>query len=344
MSKDYREPEDFLSDESFLSWYFESRQRTDSSADGEWNRWMTADPRRKELVDRAVALLDEARLRERELPAGQLERAESALLQRMDGLRGVEGLTVPLYRNWRWVAAACILVVLMTGMAITRMMPSRQQQLATAYGQITVQQLPDGSEVTMNANSRLHYFKEFQDGTDREVWIDGEAFFHVTKTKLKSRFIVHTDRFDILVTGTQFNVVNRRGKVNVMLREGSVIIHPQAGADMKMIPGDFVGWDVDRLKKMSVKGDSLLAWKQHQLFFDHTPLKEVVGIIEDQYGVKVTLEDQNIADSTISGIMQNNNLDVLLQAVEIATNFDVVRDNGAITIKASPADPMKNKR
>lgn len=51
--------------------------------------------------------------------------------------------------------------------------------------------------------------------------MDGEVFFHVRKTPLKSRFIVHREHFDIIVTGTQFNVSNRHGKDNVLLQEGS---------------------------------------------------------------------------------------------------------------------------
>src|ERR1700761_7422566 len=78
MSKEFREPEDFLSDESFLSWYFETGD------DGSWESWMANAPGRRELVDRAVAILDATRMRERPLPAGQLERAETALLQRID--------------------------------------------------------------------------------------------------------------------------------------------------------------------------------------------------------------------------------------------------------------------
>ena len=323
MTKDYREPEDFLSDESFLSWYFGSRQGEGAS----WDRWIADDPGNRELVDKAIVLLDSARLKEKELPAARLQEAEVALMEKI----GTASIRRSL--DWRWMAAACILLLLGTGMVIVRMLPLRPQ-LVTQYGQLSVQRLPDGSEVTMNANSKLRYFKTWDDGTDREVWIEGEAFFHVSKTKLKSRFIVHTDRFDIVVTGTQFNVVNRRGNANVMLREGSVILHTHEGQEMQMVPGDFVQWDREQLMKNVVKSDSLLAWKEHKLIFDKTPLRDVVGIIEEQYGVRVTLQDQSIADSTITGIMQNNNLDVLLQALQSTSDFDVDRSNGTITIKA----------
>ena len=324
MSKDYREPEDFLSDESFLSWYFGSGRE----GSGHWDRWIAEEPGRQELVTRAVAILDSTRLREKGVSPLELQLAEAALLRRINEVE---------YKgrfNWRWIAAASILLVLVSGMIVLRVKPGRQQ-LTTAYGEITVKELPDGSEVTMNANSQLRYAGNWQEGADRDVWIDGEAFFHVRKTLQRSRFIVHTGRFDVIVTGTKFNVVNKNGKNNVLLQEGSVISHSPAGTDMDMVPGDFVSSDGNHLKKTNVRNDSLLAWKQHLFIFDRTPLSKVVDIIKDQYGVPVNLEGRGIADSTISGIMRNDNLDVFLQALESTSDFDVIRNDGAITIKVT---------
>jgi transmembrane sensor len=322
MSKDYRDPEDFLSDESFLSWYFGSGRE----GGGFWDLWVAGDPGRQELVTRAVTMLDSTRLREKGVSPSELRLAEARMLRRINTVE-VKGRF-----NWRWIAAACILFLLISGMIVRRIKPGGQQ-LATNYGEITVKALPDGSEVTINANSRLRYARNWQDGADREVWIDGEAFFHVRKTLQRSRFIVHTGRFDVIVTGTKFDVVNKSGRNNVLLQEGSVIIHPLTGTDMDMIPGDFVSWDGNNLKKTSVRNDSVLAWKQHQFIFDRTPLSKVVDIIKDQYGVSVNLEGHGIADSSISGIMRNDNLDVFLQALESTSDFDVIRNNGAITIK-----------
>ena len=205
--------------------------------------------------------------------------------------------------------------------------------LVTPYGQLMVQQLPDGSEVTINANSRIRFANDWKDGGEREVWIEGEAFFHVRKTLNHSKFIVHTDRFDVIVTGTQFNVVNRPRNANVMLHEGSVILHGKDGQQLDMAPGDFVQWDGRNLRRRDVQRDSVLAWRDRTLFFDRTPLKDVVGIIEDQYGVKVQLADSSLADSTITGIMPNNNLEKLLQAMQATKNFDVIRKDGDIEIK-----------
>lgn len=332
MSKEFHEPEDFLSDESFLSWYFGSGREEG----GSWESWMAGAPGRREVFDRAVAILDATRIQEKPLPAAQLQHAEAALLGGIDLLEDIrKGRSRPARIGRRWMAAAAVLVLVGVGLVVYRMLPVRQSQLASGYGQLLSQELPDGSEVTMNANSRLHFFRNWQDGIDREVWIEGEAFFHVRKTPMKSRFIVHTDEFDIVVTGTQFNVVNRNGKDNVLLQEGSVIVHPRTGEDLRMVPGDFVQWDGTKLEKTGVRQDSLTAWQQHQVVFDKTPLRQVAAMIQEQYGVRVTLADPSIGDSVISGMLPNNNLNVLLQALETTNDFNVTRDGGNITIKAS---------
>jgi len=335
MAKEFREAEDFLTDESFLSWYFGSGRKEG----GSWENWVVGAPGRRELFDQAVAILDATRIAEKPLPAAQVQRAETALLGRIDLLEDIrKGRNRPARIGRRWMAAAVVLVLVGVGLVVYRMRPVRQSQVASGYGQLLSQRLPDGSEVIMNANSRLHYFRAFrnwQDGIDREVWIEGEAFFHVRKTPMKSRFIVHTDEFDIVVTGTQFNVVNRNGKDNVLLQEGSVIVHPRTGADLHMVPGDFVQWDGTKLEKTGVRQDSLTAWQQHQIVFDKTPLRQVAAMIEEQYGIRVTLADPSIGDSVISGMLPNNNLNVLLQALETTNDFNVTRDGDNITIKAS---------
>ncbi|HEY1215817.1 MAG TPA: FecR domain-containing protein [Bryobacteraceae bacterium] len=328
MLKDYREPEDLLSDESFLSWYFSQ----DRPANSDWTRWMTEAPGREQLVRDAISLLESTVIEEKELPASQLERAEAALMQKM-GAEPAASLRSSL-SVWRWVAAASVIVVLAGAMVVMRIRSGGQKVLITPYGQLMVRQLPDGSEVTINANSRIRFANNWKDGGEREVWLEGEAFFHVRRTPDGSRFIVHADRFDVIVTGTQFNVVSRRHNANVMLREGSVTLRGRDGQQLNMAPGDFVQWDGKTLSRREAQRDSVLAWKDRRLFFDKTPLKDVANIIEDQYGIKVQLSDPSLGDSTITGIMPNNNLEVLLQALQATKDFDVTRGEGSIQIKA----------
>jgi ferric-dicitrate binding protein FerR (iron transport regulator) len=233
----------------------------------------------------------------------------------------------------RWWMAAASVIVLVAGLFGAYRWLSRSPELRTAYGEVREQTLPDGTKVVVNADSRIRYSTPWKDGSDREVWLNGEAFFHVRKMPAKNRFIVHTDHFDIIVTGTQFNVVNRQDKNNVMLKEGSVTLHTTEGKDLKMKPGEFVEYRSAQLEKRPVRNDSVLAWKEHKLLFDNTPLRELVKIIKEHYGVTVYLADDALGDRTISGILPNNNLDVLLQAMEATMDFEIVRQENKITIR-----------
>jgi ferric-dicitrate binding protein FerR (iron transport regulator) len=121
-----------------------------------------------------------------------------------------------------------------------------------------------------------------------------------------------------------------------MLEEGSVILETTAGNKLKMTPGDFVEYSNDQLVKRSVKSDSVIAWKDHKLSFNDTPLRDVVSIIKEQYGVTIQLAGKTVGGKTVSGIMPNDNLDVLLQSLEAIPDFQVIRQGTAIIIQDHP--------
>jgi ferric-dicitrate binding protein FerR (iron transport regulator) len=156
----------------------------------------------------------------------------------------------------------------------------------------------------------------------------------VQKTERKSRFIVHTSHFDVIVTGTEFNVVNRNERANVLLTEGSVIIRTADGKETAMKPGDFVEFVNDQVQKKQGNDSLILGWKDRNFNFEKTPMKEVVTSIEEVYGVKVRLEDEALVTDSITGIMPSDNLDVFLQSLEAAMNYEVIKNDKEILIRS----------
>jgi ferric-dicitrate binding protein FerR (iron transport regulator) len=335
MLEHYSQPEDLLADESFLNWYF----KTGEGGDGAWEKWMAADSRNKELMLQAVALLDLTRLQEKKIPVERIVRASDRLLAEISEREAANSSRrLPFYGNRRWIAVASVLVVMTAGLLVYRDFHFRRSEIRTEYGQLGQQVLPDGTEVTMNANSRLRLMPGWKAGADREVWIDGEAFFHVRRTPEKARFIVHLDDCDVIVTGTQFNVVNRPGRENVMLQEGAVTLHTANGRELKLLPGDFVAVDKNGLEKVPARADSLMAWKEGRLILDSIPLSDFVNIIYDQYGVRIQLAGDSTAKKTISAILPSNNFEELLKDLRFSQDFEVIggKDSGGITIVARP--------
>ncbi|RYZ26433.1 MAG: hypothetical protein EOO10_15555 [Chitinophagaceae bacterium] len=163
------------------------------------------------------------------------------------------------HRTKWWMSAAAAVLLLITGAIFWNNSKKSQLKLNTAFGQIASHKLPDGSEVMLNANSKLAMNESWKGGEDREVWLEGEAFFHVKKTSAKDRFIVHTNGADIIVTGTQFNVVNREGESNVLLKEGSVTLKTKEGQLIKMLPGDFISLNNNLPQKETKPEEKVLA-------------------------------------------------------------------------------------
>ena len=329
MNKNFNNTEELIADDSFLSWFF----KTDSNSIAQWDEWITANPQKKQLVDEAVALLQQIQIQEKPVSNSQVEAAEARLMNAINNEKQNQPAKVISITRKRFIwyaAAAAIIALAFFG---TRFLTnSREPQIATAFGEIKQKRLPDGTEVFLNANSNISYKNDCKENACREVWISGEAFFHVKKTAKKDKFTVHTDAFDIEVTGTSFNVVNRNGKSSVILKEGSVIIHRKGLADIAMVPGDMVEFSKEQIEKKIVQKNDYLAWTENKLVFDNTPISEVVNTIHQHYGVEVELKDNDLKQKTITGILPNNNLTVLLQALEATQDFEITNSDKVITI------------
>jgi ferric-dicitrate binding protein FerR (iron transport regulator) len=326
MERIFQSVEEILTDELFQAWYF----KTDPEKFQQWQEWLSQNPGQQEMVNAATACMQDIVIHEREIPAATVSAARERLMASLQSTQAPVVQMGTRRRKWGWTAAAAVILIAAGAYLWTSL--GNQSSIKTAYGQVSTQQLPDGSEVILNANSSVSYSEGWEKGKEREVWVKGEAFFKVKKTPNKSRFIVHTNQLDVVVTGTQFNVVSRSQKSSVMLTEGSVIIRTKDGSETKMVPGEFVELSDKQLEKKAVKEETVLAWKEKKILFNDTPLTEVIAKIKEHYGEEVVIEDEQLARKTVTGMMPNDNLDVLLKSLEATLEATVVRKDGRIMI------------
>ena len=320
--------EDLISDDSFLAWYF----KTDPQAVDNWNNRIANDPGQRKLVDEAVQLLQRITIKEEPVDAQRLKIAQERLAKATyltnDSQQATPVVSMRSRRTKWWAAAA---IIFLTSLGIWQYIRTTGKLvMQTAFGETRQEVLPDGSQVMLNANTTLNY-RNWKAGTDREVWVNGEAFFHVKKTAQKTRFIVHTGHFDVVVTGTQFNVINRNSKNNVLLTEGSVTIQGK-GQEVQMKPGEFVEFNNTGIQKKDVNSAPVLAWTEHKFIFEKTPMKEVAELVADLYGIKVTLAYTTAATDSLSGIMPSDNLDDFVQVLTYS-GYDVEKTGKEILIR-----------
>ena len=207
----------------------------------------------------------------------------------------------------------------------------------TDYGQTTTVELPDRSVVTLNGNTRVSYAPAWTDSTDRELWIEGEAYFSIRHTKHDQKFIVHANQLEIEVLGTEFNVNNRDGDTRVTLSTGKIKLNGPENLkvvkDVIMRPGEQAELTHDRAFEIKLVNTRLYtAWKDQELVFDHTPMAEVVRMIESTYGLEVVIRHDDINRLELTGLLPSNDIDMLLNMLSDIFNLEVTRKDHQVFI------------
>lgn len=204
---------------------------------------------------------------------------------------------------------ASVVVVLLTSSYFVFF--NNTKSFSTEIAQTETFNLPDNSEVILNAQSKLSYNKK-QWKTNRTLDLDGEAFFKVTKGE---KFSVMTDAGVVQVLGTQFNVKERDNYFEVQCFEGSVSVTSGAnkeilkpGKTFRMVDGKII--DVKDFNATSP------SWLAQESTFDEVPLWQVIEELENQYNIDISAE--NVDKSALySGGFTHNDMNVALQSVTI---------------------------
>ncbi|MBN4081425.1 FecR domain-containing protein, partial [Caldithrix abyssi] len=119
-------------------------------------------------------------------------------------------------------ALALVVLAILFGPSVYRWVDTKS--IISARGMVLSNTLPDGSQITLNAESQISYRSNFGRNT-RNVVLAGEAFFDVEKGEIP--FTIHAGKVSISVVGTEFNVRSRNGRVAVAVHEGIVKVTSQ---------------------------------------------------------------------------------------------------------------------
>lgn len=249
-------------------------------------------------------------------------------------------------RGWGrwWAVAASVLIGLGVGGWQWRD-DLLYQTVRTAYGEIRSLTLPDGSTVTLNANSTLRFRRWAFNrpllaglGTPpRTVALTGEADFAVRHLPTRQRFVVQTTKgLTITVLGTVFTVLSRERSTRVVLHSGRVALSLNSAAGrsaLTMRPGELATLDPKgRLAVAPVRQpDAFSAWKQHRFTFEQTSLRAVADLLHDNYGLTVVIADPRLAERTISGSFPARDADEVLQLVADLLQLNYRRDGDRVT-------------
>ncbi len=238
---------------------------------------------------------------------------EAALERVREARQPASGKVVRLHPyRWAWRIAAAIVVFL--GIAFLYM-NNIGDRVHTDFAQQTALNLPDASEVILNAGSDLSYDEGRWD-KKRQVKLEGEAYFKVAKGKT---FTVETQEGNVTVLGTQFNVLQRGDIFVVTCYEGLVQVDSHgethqlpAGSGFRLVGG---------VAQTFATAAEKPSWTDRESSFQSMPLSFVLQELQRQYGIDV--ETRNVDQTTLyTGSFSNTNLELALQSISTPLQLD----------------------
>lgn len=211
-------------------------------------------------------------------------------------------------------------------------------EVTTPKGQISKCVLADGTQIWLNAGTTIKYDPSLK-GNFREVKLDGEAYFKVSKNKHKP-FVVTTKYAQIKVLGTIFNLKAYSGdnKVETTLEEGSVefSMNGSSAKPVELKPGEQIVFNSTENKLTMGKVETYLhtAWKDGKYVFKDADLRTIIAELERLYDVRIHLQNDSLLKLHFRGMFEyEQNIFSALETLERTTNMKYRMDGRDIWLQ-----------
>jgi len=180
----------------------------------------------------------------------------------------------------------------------------------TGAGQRSIVDLPDGTRVTLDADSAVDV--AFAGGRRDVRLLKGHAFFDVAHDRARP-FAVQAVGRVVTALGTQFDVRLTSGALRVVLAEGSVLVSsPSEGRSappIRLSPGQAFSAQPGGVGKVTPANlDDALAWKQGVVEFRDQPLSEAVGVLNRYTRAQIVIKDSKVAALHITGVFKTGDV------------------------------------
>ncbi|MCQ2146671.1 MAG: FecR family protein, partial [Bacteroidales bacterium] len=185
--------------------------------------------------------------------------------------------------------------------------------------------------------SKLVYPSAFEKGL-REVTLEGEAFFDVTKMA-DTPFRVNTSILDVKVLGTQFNLVanSSRNEFEAALMQGKIEVCSQDNEKplVTLHPNQVAFLSGGKIVTKIIDFEDQYRWKEGLYCFKNQTIMEIISDLEKYYDVKIVLNNSKLSTSKLTGKFRiSDGLDYALRVLQMSAKFTFERDkeNGIVYI------------
>lgn len=235
----------------------------------------------------------------------------------------------------QWLKVAAIVLLTLAFNSLYQEYKSSKEAIdmntvSVPAGQRTNITLPDGTNVWLNARTTLQYPATFNK-EQRTVFLKGEGYFDVAKNK-QVPFVVRTDRYDIEVLGTQFDVNAYPGQneFETTLMKGSVKITSQQSPEenITLRPEHKVYIKDGQLTVAKVDDFNPYRWKEGLICFKDEPFETIMEDFEKYYGIRIVINNRKVLKYSYTGkFRQADGVDYALRVLQKDIHFKYEKDN-----------------
>jgi ferric-dicitrate binding protein FerR (iron transport regulator) len=252
-------------------------------------------------------------------------------------------------------------------------------ELIVPFGSRVLFTLPDGTEVTLNAGSRLKYDNIFGI-TDRVVNLEGEGYFNVAKDSERP-FTVKTSHISVVALGTEFNVraYSENKTIETTLVEGSLKIENIAddtGEEVIVLkPNQKVTYikesstivnetnksksDLDNksapepvqktlitpeLVAEDVNIEPIISWKENKWIFEQKCLSQIAIELERKFDVKIVFESERLKTVRFTGTILAEPIEQVLEVMSLSAPISYKLRGRVVTLSEKKGHDNLNKR
>lgn len=265
----------------------------------------------------------------------RIDHAERQLYKRLEQEKKKQAKVLHIHRWMKYAAVIAITLIIGGGAGYWYLNESAHRMIVATADEGIVKEvvLPDGTKVWLNNASTLKYPREFSD-KERNVHLEGEAYFEVTKNRHRP-FTIESEAMRIRVLGTTFNfkcdkksrvaeatLIEGEIEVKGNNDEGQIILSPGQRAELNRNNGRLT------VKQVDAKLDAV--WHNDLIPFEQADIFTIAKALERFYDVKIILSPDIRADKTYSGVLKKKStIDSVLGSLQhsIPIDYKVVGSN-----------------
>lgn len=191
--------------------------------------------------------------------------------------------------------------------------------------------LPEGSIVTINSDSKITYYSDYNQ-KERILELDGEAYFEVNHNPEKP-FVVNCRDVAIKVLGTSFGIKAYKEEDNILvvLSSGRIqLTTPKE--EIKMTPNDRIIYNrktqTTSLKK--VNAEDYTDWRQNRLRFENESLETIMRTISRMHNIDIVFEEPQLKDQRFTGTIDNTSIESVLDAIKLTSSVGYKLKDGVV--------------